>query len=130
MTTPIPPFSTYQECREEMLKLAAEVENSTDPDDFNSAANRLADLVSAILKDEKYAEEKGVYDECSGWSFVNIQTSSTPHRLSIKTEDESAIYPIDVSFVLSSDTREVKIEFGKDAEAGRGTARLMTIART
>ena len=57
MTTPIKPFSTYPEDRKELLHLAHGVETATDPDDFNSYALRLADLVSGILKDEKYAEE-------------------------------------------------------------------------
>jgi hypothetical protein len=59
----IKPFSTYPETREEMLRLSAEIEKARTPEETEPHAIRLADLVSGILKDEKYAEEKGTYDD-------------------------------------------------------------------
>ena len=59
----IKPFSTYPETREEMLKLCAEIESTGYDCGPLDPAIKLADLVSGILKDEKYAEEKGVYDD-------------------------------------------------------------------
>jgi len=46
------PFSTYPEDHEAIIELCFDVEKATDPEEFTSAAYKLADLVKAILTDE------------------------------------------------------------------------------
>ena len=70
MSEPIKPFSTCPETRDELLKFAREIDKSPVPEvldkeasDFVRAAYALADMVKGQLEDEKFAEEKGVYDD-------------------------------------------------------------------
>jgi hypothetical protein len=62
------------------------------------------------------------------WNEFWVQTSKTAHRLTIKSA-EGAMFPIDVSFVVPEDAKEIKITFSNDWEASRGIARLMTITK-
>lgn len=51
------PFSTYPEDHEEMRSLAVVIQSShSDPEDREKAADRLSDLVLAILDDEAVAQ--------------------------------------------------------------------------
>lgn len=81
----IKPFSTYPEAHKDLLHLAHGVENATDPDDFNSYALRLADLVSGILKDEKYAEEIANKDAEA------LDVLLTPRHVSEWEEDDGIV---------------------------------------
>ena len=55
--TPIKPFLIYPEDWEKMLELCAKIENGYDHE-VAHAAHQLADLVKAIIEDEKFGEER------------------------------------------------------------------------
>ena len=49
------PFSTYPEDREKLIKLARILQTSRDAEECEKAADKLSDMVLAILSDESNA---------------------------------------------------------------------------